>query len=89
MSQTANDPLPEVAFYYPEPFWLDGNWIKNLILFFDGIGLLVPEYMRGRIERNDPAIVTGLQEAKLLHIFEPEQLVDKTATEQLAKILLI
>jgi hypothetical protein len=88
VSQTANDTLlPEVAFYYPEPFWLDGDWIKNLILFFDGIGLLVPEYMRDRIERNDPAIVTGLLDEKLLHIFEPEQLVDKPATEQLAESL--
>jgi hypothetical protein len=66
---------------------LDGNWIKNLILFFDGIGLLVPEYMRGRIERNDPAIVTGLLDSKLLHIFEPEKLVDKSATAQLAESL--
>jgi hypothetical protein len=87
MNETANGALPEVAFYYPEPFWLDGNWIKNLILFFDGVSLLVPEYMRDRVERNDPAIVTGLLEEKLLHIFEPEQLVDKTATSQLAESL--
>ena len=84
MSQTTNAALPEVAFYYPEPFWVDGNWIKNLILFFDGVGLLVPEYMRDRIDRSDPAIVMGLSEAKLLHIFEPEQFVNKSATEQLA-----
>ena len=87
MNQIAETILPEVAFYYPEPFWGDGDWIKNLILFFDGIGLLVPEYMRDRIDRNDPAIVTGLLEEKLLHIFEPETLVNKSATEQLAESL--
>ena len=85
MSQKAETTLPEIAFYYPEPFWGDGDWIKNLILFFDGVGLLVPEYMRDRIDRNDPAIVTGLLEEKLLHIFEPETLVNKSATEQLAE----
>jgi hypothetical protein len=87
LNQIAKDTIPEVAFYYPGPFWGDGNWIKNLILFFDGIGILVPEYMRDRIERNDPAIVTGLLDEKLLHVFEPEKLVDRVATEQLAESL--
>ena len=43
--------------------------------------------MRDRIEKSDPAIVTGLLDEKLLHIFEPEQLVGKAATEQLAESL--
>jgi len=79
--------LPEVAFYYPNPIWMDGNWIKNLILFFDGIGLLVPEYMKDRIEEYDPAIVSGLRQYDLLHIIEPEKALDKPATEELASIL--
>ena len=87
MTQAATGTLPEVAFYYPEPFWSDGNWIKNLILFFDGIGLLIPEYMRDRAERRDPAIVAGLLDKQLLHIFEPELLVDKEATQKLAESL--
>jgi len=36
----------ELAFYYPNPMWHSGDWIKNLILFFDGIALLVPTYMK-------------------------------------------
>ena len=36
---------PEVAFYYPGQYWYDADWIKNLILFFDGIAMLIPEYM--------------------------------------------
>lgn len=79
--------LPEVAFYYPNPIWLDGNWIKNMILFFDGIGLLVPEYMKDRIDEFDPAIVSGLRDYDLLHIIEPEKALDKPATEKLATIL--
>ena len=27
----------ELAFYYPNPMWSYGNWIKNLILFFDDL----------------------------------------------------
>jgi hypothetical protein len=87
VNQTVNETLPEVAFYYPETFWADGNWIKNLILFFDGIGLLVPEYMQDRMERNDPAIVAGLRDKGLLHVFPPETLVDKAATAKLAESL--
>ena len=84
-SQQPSSPtqLPEVAFYYPGPVWSSGDWIKNLILFFDGIGLLVPTYMKERPEEVDPAIAGALKEKGLLHILEPETLVDKKATRQL------
>ncbi|MGH7388104.1 MAG: hypothetical protein ACREM3_01410 [Candidatus Rokuibacteriota bacterium] len=76
--------LPEIAFYYPNPMWHYGDWIKNLVLFFDGVGLLVPEYMKERPEQTDPAIVAGLKQHGLLHIIEPERVVDRSATEKLA-----
>lgn len=87
INMTTKNQNPEVAFYYPNPFWDDSGWIKNLILFFDGVALLVPEYMKDRIEQLDPAIVTGLRDHNLLHIIEPEKAVDKTATEKLAAVL--
>ena len=74
----------EIAFYYPDPMWRSGDWVKSLILFFDGIGLLVPSYMKDRPEIVDPAIVHGLREHGLLHVLEPETLVDAAATEKLA-----
>ena len=64
--------------------WSYGNWIKSLVLFFDGIALLVPDYMKDRPEMLDPSIVIGLKEQGLLEIIEPEKAVDKSATEQLA-----
>lgn len=76
--------LREIAFYYPNPMWSYGDWIKNLVLFFDGIGLLVPNYIKQRPEEIDPAIVAGLKQHGLLEIIEPEKAVDKTATEKLA-----
>jgi hypothetical protein len=79
--------MPEVGFYYPNPFWTDGDWVKNLVLFFDGIALLVPEYMEDRLEDFDPAMVTGLRNHNLLHIIKPESAVDKAATENLASVL--
>jgi hypothetical protein len=79
--------LPEVAFYYPGPLWRSGEWIKNLLLFFDGIALLVPEYMKERPELVDPVIATPLRERGLLHVLEPERLIDQAASERLAEAM--
>jgi hypothetical protein len=80
-------PHPEIAFYYPGPFWQSAGWIKSLLLFFDGVSLLVPTYMRDRPEQLEPEMVLPLQEKGLLTLIEPETAVDKVATEQLASAL--
>ncbi len=82
-SETSND----VAFYCPGPFWYSADWIKNLLLFFDGIALLVPTYMRDRPSLLESEMAIPLTAEGLLHILEPETLVDKQATEQLAASL--
>lgn len=79
--------LRELAFYYPNPVWSYPSWIKSLVLFFDGVALLVPSYMRDRPEILDPSTATGLREHGLLEIIEPETAVDKSATEKLASAL--
>lgn len=71
---------PTLAFYYPGWIWHDPAWVKNLLLFFDGVALLVPDYMRNRPEEVDPALITGLHEHGLLTILEPEQMIDAPAT---------
>src|SRR5437867_2503385 len=40
MGVSASQGLKDVAFYYPGPFWYSAGWIKNLLLFFDGLALL-------------------------------------------------
>ena len=87
MTSNNGPDMPEVAFYYPNPIWMEGDWVKNLVLYFDGIALLVPDYMVDRLEEFDPAIITGLREHGLLHIIRPEEAVDKSATENLASAL--
>jgi hypothetical protein len=83
----ASDAVKDVAFYYPGPFWHSASWIKNLLLFFDGIALLIPAYMRDRPAVLEPEMAIPLTEAGLLHILEPEALVDKEATEHLTAAL--
>lgn len=78
------DRLPEVAFYYPGTRWRNADYIKNLLLFFDGVALLVPDYMVGRPVGEESAVAAGLEEEGLLHILEPEKVVDQGAAEGLA-----
>ncbi len=78
---------PEIAFYYPGPIWYSSDWAKSLLLFFDGVALRVPAYMKERPEQIDPIMASPHREHSLIHILEPETLVDKPATEQLAAAL--
>jgi hypothetical protein len=80
----AKSELPELAYYYPNPMWKQGDWIKNLILFFDGVALLVPEYIRDKPFLVDPAIATGLHDQGLLTILEPEKVIDADSAEALS-----
>jgi hypothetical protein len=79
--------LPEIAYYYPGPLWRSGDWVKTLLLFFDGVALLVPEYMQDKPFRNDPVMAEPLQERGLLHVLEPETFIDQASTEHLTEIL--
>lgn len=78
---------PEVAFYYPNQYIHNPDWDKNLILFFDGIGMLIPNYMEDHSRLDDLAIITGLKEHGLFHAIEPEKVVDKDATRELVSKL--
>lgn len=76
--------LPELGFYYPGPVWRHTDLMKNMILFFDGIALLVPDYMVDRVESSDPPLIAELRERGLLQILDPASLVDASATAALA-----
>ena len=78
---------PDIAFYYPGQYWYDADWAKNLICFFDGIAMLIPEYMPDQAEFDDYAIISSLKEHDLFHVIRPEEVVDAKATEALAKAL--
>jgi hypothetical protein len=82
-----NDDLRDVVFYYPGHLWHSTEWMKTLLLFFDGIGLLVPEYKQGEPELADPVLAAPLRERGLLHYLVADQVVDKQATECLATAL--
>jgi hypothetical protein len=80
-----NEPITDLAYYYPQPYWAGGesDEMKNLLLFFDGIAILLPGYMSGRETAADPVVAGPLREKGLLRILEPEEFVDQKATEAL------
>lgn len=82
-----SDPIREVAFYYPGHLWHHTDWIKTLLLFFDGVALLVPEYKTEEPEAFDPVLAGPLRDRGLLHYLVADQAVDQQATEQLATAL--
>jgi hypothetical protein len=80
-----SEPLADLAYYYPQPYWRgdESDGLKNLLLFFDGIAILLPRYMAGRPEAADPVFAGPLRERGLLRILEPETFVDQRVTEAL------
>ena len=77
----------DFAFYYPGQYWRDADWIKNLILFFDGVAMLIPEYMSDHGSFEDCPIVASLREHGLFRIIRPEESIGKEETAELAKAL--
>jgi hypothetical protein len=71
------------AFYYPGHLWHSGDWIKNLLVFFDSVALLTPVYKTHEPERVEPELAIPLRERGILHYLVAEEAVDRAATEQL------
>ena len=65
---------PDVAYYYRAPYWgwREGGWVKSLLLFFDHVSILLPNYMYGRHEYADPTLVIPLEERGLLQVLDPK-----------------
>ena len=76
---------PEVAFYYPGQYWINADWIKNLILFFDGIAMLIPKYMEDHGTFDDYPIISSLKDHGLFQVIRPEENVDAEETKALAE----
>ncbi len=74
---------PQLAFYYPGHLWRHSDWIKTLLLFFDGVGLLIPEYKMHEAERVAPELAGPMKDLGLIHYLVADKMVDSAATKQL------
>ena len=76
---------PDFAFYYPGQRFQNVDWIKNLICFFDGIAMLIPEDMPDYRDRHAEETVLALEAHELFRVIRPEEVVDRKATQALAE----
>ncbi len=80
---------PEIGYIYPAPYWRlgDHDWVKSLLLFFDQVAILLPDYMYGRHYQADPTLVGPLEERGLLRILEPGAWIDAEARTELSNTI--
>ena len=76
---------PDFAFYYPGQRFQNVDWIKNLICFFDGIAMLIPENMPNYRDRHAEETALALEAHELFRVIRPEEVVDQKATQALAE----
>ncbi len=83
-------PTPaDLAYYYGDTYWGEdqSDWIKSILLFFDGVAMLVPRFAWSRPAAADPGLAGPLVERGLLRLIDPDQILDKTAVEGLASLI--
>jgi hypothetical protein len=80
----------EFAYFYPEPYWRgdDSDWVKNLLLFFDGVSVLLPQYMHNPAALEDRHIGGTMIDRGLLRVLRPEEVVNYGVTEALGNVLI-
>ena len=81
--------MTDTAYYYPAPYWglRDSGWIKSLLLFFDDVAILLPDYMYGRHIDADPTLAEPLEDRGLLRVLEPNDWVDEEIAGKLAEVV--
>ena len=82
--------MTETAYYYPAPYWSlrESDWVKSLLLFFDDIAILLPNYMRGRHTAADPTLAEPLEDRGLLRVLDPNDWVDQEVARTLGEIII-
>ena len=77
----------DVAYYYPAPYWgiREGGWVKSLLLFFDKVSILLPDYMYGRHRVADPVLAEPLEDQGLLQVLEPNTWIDEEVAKSLTE----
>ena len=82
--------MTETAYYYPAPYWRgrDSGWVKSLLLFFDDVAILLPDYMGGRHRAADPRLVEHLEDRGLLRVLEPNDWISGDIADKLSNVIL-
>jgi len=91
MESVQDNQLEDFAYYYPESHWVSGetsDWVKSLLLFFDGVATLIPGANKMRALDADPTLTGPLLDQGLLRQLEPATLIDQDAIALLAELVI-
>jgi hypothetical protein len=75
-----------VAYCHPESVSINADWLKNLVLFFDEICILLPDVYRDEFFSRLDWLATPLINDGILHLLRPEDVVDRAVSDSMAKI---
>jgi hypothetical protein len=90
--ETSDSGVPSVTdlgYYYSDWIWGERsiNFMKSMLLFFDGLALALPSHLAAEVIDRDPVLAAPLAEKELLVNFDPVSTLDANAAERLATTL--
>jgi len=79
----------EFAYFYSDWIWPTESidWMKSLLLFFDGCAISLPNELAMRMIDNDPTLAGALYEQDLLKNFQPGDWLDEVSATHLCRTL--
>jgi hypothetical protein len=85
-----SDRAKDFIYYYADWIWPSkaSDWMKTLLLFFDGVALALPSDIATRVVEEDPVLAQPLMDRGLLINLAPESYLDQPSAELLVHTLL-
>ena len=88
---TPNQLAPEFALYHPWPP-IDGHslgeWVKTMLLFFEGVAILAPPAEGERLVTREEETLAPLADQGLFRVLNPADLIQKREAKAILKFLL-
>jgi hypothetical protein len=87
--EEGGSPVKDLGYYFTDWIWQSGSidFMKSMLLFFDGLTLALPSDIAAETIDRDPVLATPLAELGLLVNFDPVSTLDKDSAELLAVAL--
>jgi hypothetical protein len=83
---------PEFAFYHPWPPIHGrtlGEWVKTMLLFFEGVAILAPSAEAERLVTREEEILAPLADLGLFRVLDPRDLIQKHEAEAILEFLFV
>jgi hypothetical protein len=84
-----SSPVTDLGYYFTDWIWESNStdFMKSMLLFFDGLTLALPADLAAEVVDRDPVLATPLVERGLLVNFDPVATLGADLAEQLAAVL--